>query len=1508
MGKIFRNSLALALLLLHAAALMVPAPAKGAACGPLGSPYIYMGDLTRLDGFSKIAVHPSGDIYVADFKGDSVKVYDRKGALLHVIPVASPSAIAVDPSGTAYVGQGSSIIAVTIDPEKGVVLRKLVEGAFSHISDMAVTADGRLFILEAKRHRVWVYRTNGSYLAQFGYGTLFMPMGLDVDEAGGKIIVSDRGNYKIRIYDLNDYTLLHSFGQVQTDGNDWQGKFNFLTGVAADGEGRIFVLDDGPDRVQIFDGCYTYLDIVGGHGTGSGELNMPVDIATDAYGRIFVSSVDGRISIFRSADTRDPSPLSPADGAVLLTGGATLTVNNGYINGAPLTYEFELARDELFTDVVASDTSVTEGAATTTWKTPALSDNATYYWRARGSDGLGYTGWSTPYSLRTNSLNISERGEELVSEGLPGNDENPSLAVDEERGTLWMAWQGDSNGSYGIYVRAFDIIGGTWGETTLISTGASDRTSPALAVIEGEGLRLAWTEDGRINTILFDYSTGLWSGQTVVSGSLTNCANPEFAVDSSTGGLVITWDADYDASRGVFISRYDRDLGLWEDPQPVSVAGDRAVRPAPAFDSAGRLWIAWEGIDSSGGGDIYYRTNDPATGWSGVTAFAATSADERSARLAATESGDVWLVYLAGGTVTTAEFDGSGLQWKGSTPFASGGAASNPDIISDHSGKVWVLWDAVADGNRDLYMALLDGTWSTPMRLTSEVSRDMKPALSLYMNRIWLAWESDRNGDMDVFTMSFFVDDLPSAPMPLAPDDGDVTAEISPALSVSPADDPDSPTLSYHFELDSTPGFDSPDLVRSGALTGSAVISWQPGQLRDETTYYWRARAYDGEGFGPWSETRRFTIITTNYPPVITSQEPSGQSQTVRTDTSLLFAVTASDANNDPLEYTWLLDGIEVSKATTFTFDPSLEDIGNHTLEVRVGDGFTSTSAAWTLIVVRPNTAPTPPAPNAPVEGEVADSRPVLSINNSSDAEGDSLTYTFEVNATGDFSPANTVAIAYNVPEGSNTTSVRIGVDLNENTTYHWRARSFDGEFYSTWSASASFFVNRVNDRPAAPGTGYPAGGTEVPVRTPVLTAVNAFDADLDTLSYDFEVAADEGFGTIVAAATAIPEGPGSTSWTVDRSLEDSTRYYWRVRAVDEHGRESAWASTSFVVNTSNNAPTTPVVAFPADKGETTTTPTLRVYNSTDADDDTLVYIFEVDVTDRFNSGKKQVSPPIAGGDGITSWTVEHPLEDNKIHFLRVKANDGSADSPWSATVSFFTNIANEPPTAPAVKAPAGGVEVNSGTPTLEIYPASDPDGDKVGYTYQVATDSLFADIVEESDIAGTSWTIKTGLDENRTYYWRVKAVDEHGLAGGWSDTGRFVVNRANDPPTAPVIGWRSFASGADIVLEIGNSTDSDGLVRTYSVEVYSDRDLTDLVYSEEGIPEDEGKTYCTVGMLDDGIYFWRARAMDENGAYSGWSGTRVFRVGGPGDDTGTSADESEPVERSEKAYGRKRF
>jgi len=527
--------------------------------------------------------------------------------------------------------------------------------------------------------------------------------------------------------------------------------------------------------------------------------------------------------------------------------------------------------------------------------------------------------------------------------------------------------------------------------------------------------------------------------------------------------------------------------------------------------------------------------------------------------------------------------------------------------------------------------------------------------------------------------------------------------------------------------------------------------------------------------------------------------------------------------------------------------------------------------------------APSAPALFRPSQGaDLETFTPTLSVSNAADPNDNKLSYQFEIYSD---SGLTTLVDSGTISETSGSTAWTVPVPLTENQTYTWRARAYDGLLYGPWMESASFRVNTVNDLPAPPAISSPVDGTDVAVLNPVLSISNAADPDSASLTYNFEIALDSAFTEMIASTKGVTSGEGTTSWAVPENLQENTLYYWRAQA-DDWLSEGPWSTTArFLVNTSNDAPSAPVVSAPAN-GSTidVLAADVTALNATDPDSSVLWYHFEADTEPTFDSTGIIRSGPVPAGEGTTSWHLSG-LQDNTRYHIRVKAGDGAAESPWSAVSAFFANTVNDPPTTPILANPSNGGGVSVFAPALEIYNSTDLDKDAVSYEFEVYADQAMTDLVVRADGIVetpqlTGWQIPQPLAENGTYYWRSRAFD--GTAhSDWSTAASFMVNTANDAPSA--LGLFTPVEGASVPtptpeLAVVNATDPDSDGLTYQFEIYAGGSL---VSASAGVTEDvSGITVWTpdTPLVDDTVYQWRARAYDGD-SYGAWTGMASFTV-----------------------------
>ncbi len=172
----------------------------------------------------------------------------------------------------------------------------------------------------------------------------------------------------------------------------------------------------------------------------------------------------------------------------------------------------------------------------------------------------------------------------------------------------------------------------------------------------------------------------------------------------------------------------------------------------------------------------------------------------------------------------------------------------------------------------------------------------------------WRAMVADAHGLETQSTLaSFSVNTANQVPaqagnlLPLADSEVDT---LSPILSVDNSPDPDSSTVSYIFEIDSVNTFDSPDRQQSPVVSeGVDRTQWAvPTPLADNRWHYWRIKATDGQGEGPWAQSRLF-VNTGNDAPAMPISRAQGDRAWIELTRPVLSVHPVDDPDNEVPDY-----------------------------------------------------------------------------------------------------------------------------------------------------------------------------------------------------------------------------------------------------------------------------------------------------------------------------------------------------------------------------------------------------------------------------------------------------------------------------------------------------------------------------------------------------------------------------------------------------------------------------
>ena len=137
-----------------------------------------------------------------------------------------------------------------------------------------------------------------------GYGELEFdwPKAISIHPHTKSVYVTEANNHRVQIL-TPELTFIRMIGAVDGEGRPkmgtGKGKFNIPLGVAFDKAGRVYITDGPNDRIQVFTEDGEYIAQFGDK-EGDGRLKFPSVVCIDKNDILYVTEIDNhRISVFR---------------------------------------------------------------------------------------------------------------------------------------------------------------------------------------------------------------------------------------------------------------------------------------------------------------------------------------------------------------------------------------------------------------------------------------------------------------------------------------------------------------------------------------------------------------------------------------------------------------------------------------------------------------------------------------------------------------------------------------------------------------------------------------------------------------------------------------------------------------------------------------------------------------------------------------------------------------------------------------------------------------------------------------------------------------------------------------------------------------------------------------------------------------------------------------------------------------------------------------------------------
>jgi hypothetical protein len=746
----------------------------------------------------------------------------------------------------------------------------------------------------------------------------------------------------------------------------------------------------------------------------------------------------------------------------------------------------------------------------------------------------------------------------------------------------------------------------------------------------------------------------------------------------------------------------------------------------------------------------------------------------------------------------------------------------------------WTAFDegGFGNGNYDVQFNGTDGTYGTFVTQSlNQVGTSLAlPALLYNTTYYWRVRDTDTDGfgfDGTWFQYSFTT--ILGPPTTIA-----ATTLAATSFSANWTAHANGGAAGYKLDVATDVGFTT-FVAGYSDLDVGLVTTYSVTGLANNTTYYYRVRAYDGNlPVNESANSNTTSALTLPGMPTLSTPANGATGQSLSVNLTWVAYGGAVDAyylqvDDDPLFGSPLYDG-NVGNITSFN-PPGMANNTTYywRLQAHNPSGWGTYSASFNFTTISAATAITSP------------------VNN---ATGVSITTTFTWTAVAganlyqlEVNDDNTFTNATEYTESINATTSSSATGLINNTTYYARVRTSNngGTTWSSWSATVTFTTILATPSLTSPTNGYV--GTTI---TPSLSWSLATSTTNVEYYIDYDTDGSAPWGNTV--------GPFGSSPQSLAGLGYNTTYYWRVRAVVTAGPPNAGETTSSSVFSFTTIPDGFTLLTPADNTKGVVATSNRSFTWSVA---TGANLYQIQIDDDPLFG----SPLVQTTSGTTNYTVlSGTFSPGVVYYWRVRPsnNAGLTWGSWLSSFKFTTEYLLTP------------ADLSVGISIIPTFDWLDVSG-ATGYTLEIATDNAFSSIVlTQATVASTySLTLAQALTNGVTYYWRVTSNNAVPVVSG---TWAFIVVQPSVPYlTNPLNGstivgnivyfaWYVIGTSAtNFVLEVDDASDFLTPIQTFS-------GLTSTYYNW---------TYS--GLTPGSTYYWRVTAKTSGGVIVNYSSTWSF-------------------------------
>nr|MDA3814595.1 PKD domain-containing protein [Candidatus Cloacimonadota bacterium] len=490
------------------------------------------------------------------------------------------------------------------------------------------------------------------------------------------------------------------------------------------------------------------------------------------------------------------------------------------------------------------------------------------------------------------------------------------------------------------------------------------------------------------------------------------------------------------------------------------------------------------------------------------------------------------------------------------------------------------------------------------------------------------------------------------------------------------------------------------------------------------------------------------TVIDIDQNIIVNNIQPVPGDVTINEAETINFFIDAYDPDGNPLEYSWELDGVEVSIADSFDFITDYSSAGTYTVTLDVTDNFVSDNTlnySWnvTVLDVDQNIVVNEIQPSTGGSITIDEIESIAFSIDAYDPDGNQLEYSWELDGV----------------EVSATDSYDFTTDYNSAGTYSVTLDVTDNYSDNTLNYTWNVTVIDVDQNIVVTNLIPDPGSITITELESIAFSIDAYDPDGNPLSYtwflDTETVSNQEYYQYVSNYNSAGEHTIMLEITDNFNSDNTLNFYWNITVID--------IDRPIIVNLLTPDPG----LITMNEGETTD----FVIDAYDPDGNALEYNWQLDGISVSTIADYSFITDFtfAGSYTLTLDVTDNFAADNTLNFI------------WNIDVMDVDQgiVINEILPAP------GNLFIQEGETIDFSIDAFDPDGNPLEYNWEL-------DGIEVSTT--DSYEFETDMNSAGTYYLELFVTDnysENSLQFDWNitviDAGSNIIVTNIDPAPGDV-------------------------------------------------------------------------------------------------------------------------